>query len=95
MDIVFKPEDESTTVMAVGPGHVFSLAREQSAMMRLVLIKRDVEDDPYVAMDIETGVTCVLKPTDRVIERPGVWCEDCADCAKAAESGIETRNGEG
>ena len=85
MDIVFKPEDESTTVMAVWPGHVFSLAREHSAGMRLVLIKRDVEDDPYVAMDIETGVTCVLKPTDRVFERLGMWCEACQACPKAKE----------
>jgi len=85
MDIVFRPEDESTMVMAVGPGHVFSLAREQSAQMRLVLKKRFAEDEPYEAIDIETGASCVLKPTDRVIERHGVWCEDCADCPKAKE----------
>ena len=85
MNIVFKPEDETTTVMAVGPGHVFSLARDHSAQMRLVLKKRFTEDEPYEAIDIETGVSCVLKPTDRVIERPGVWCEACQACPKAKE----------
>ena len=85
MNIVFKPEDETTSVGAIGPGRVFSLAREHAIGMRLVLKKRLVEDEPYEAMDIETGTTCMLKPTDRVIERPGVWCEACQGCPKARE----------
>lgn len=83
MDIVFKPEDETTTVMALGATSVFSLARAPE--MRLVLIKRVAMDDPYEAVDIHEGSACILQPTDRVILRPGVWCENCADCPKANE----------
>ena len=82
MDIVFRPEDETTTVMMIGPGRVFSLVSAQTERLLMTTL---CDQRAAQAVDIETGKHVSIGLTDRVILRPGVWCEACADCPKAKE----------
>ena len=83
MDIVYKPEDETTTHnIASGPNQMVS--RVAAPTVRLFLTTM-TSWGAYLAIDIQTGRSVAVRACEPVIIRPGVWCEDCAECPKAKE----------